>query len=62
MKNELPDFRDWRTSRLVFLLTEYVQALAHPAKPVRGHEALLYRKWVGAMQTELERRQTFRID
>jgi len=61
--NQLPDFTDWRTSRLVFLLTEYLQALALPTA-LRGAERALYRKWVDAMQNELSRRQArhFHID
>jgi hypothetical protein len=52
-----PDFADWPTSRLEFLLDEYHIALTS----LRTHhgsrvEALLYQTWIQAIETELNKR------
>ena len=54
--NELPLFRDWHSSRLCFLLTEYVMLLDNRVKPLRGAERRLYQVWADGMQAELDRR------
>ena len=55
--SEVVDFREWRTSRLVFLMVEYVGILEQRWRPVRGTERKLYEVWVRGMQAELDRRQ-----
>lgn len=56
--SEVPDFRGWLSSRLIFLLREYATVLGANAagRPLSSAERKLYEAWVSAMQAELERR------
>ena len=59
VEEELPDFREWKTARLEFLLVEYRESLGDVRKYYgEGHEeAVVWERWVRAMEAELERRK-----
>jgi hypothetical protein len=55
----LPNFVDWPTTRIQFLLEEYWIRLNDqtPLSRAQGAERQLYQRWVEAMQAELRRRR-----
>jgi hypothetical protein len=54
---KLPDFADWATDRLKFLLQEYKVALCYANRTRNFAEIRLYDSWVRAMEIELEKRE-----
>jgi hypothetical protein len=56
--DQLPDFSQWTTRRLSFILEDYKSSLSSCRTLMgRGHpESLIYEKWVNALQEELDKR------
>lgn len=54
-ETDIPDFRDWTTQRLRFLLRDYRESLfGLNVSYSRFHpEVVLYRRWIAALEKEL---------
>jgi hypothetical protein len=53
----LPDFSQWSTERLKFLLANYRPALQAARKNRNHAEIVLYDTWVKGMEAELKKRE-----